>query len=60
MSWTIPHQRWTPVSGTDGVQHQQLGDAAFGVGFQNPFIFIAVFRKQFGVTPARFFDDGAG
>jgi AraC-like DNA-binding protein len=55
----VPTSAGAPVSGADGVQHQHLGDATFGVGFQNPSRFIAVSRKQFGVTPARFFDDGA-
>ena len=32
-----------------------IGDAAFDVGFENPSSFIALFRKQFGVTPARYF-----
>lgn len=37
-----------------------VGDAAFDVGFKNPSSFIAVFRQQFGTTPARFFKGNIG
>jgi AraC-like DNA-binding protein len=33
-----------------------VGDAAFQTGFENPSSFIALFRRQFGTTPARFFN----
>lgn len=32
-----------------------VGDAAFSVGFENPSSFIALFKRQFGTTPGRFF-----
>ena len=32
-----------------------VGDAAFSVGFENPSSFIALFRRQFGTTPGRYF-----
>jgi AraC-like DNA-binding protein len=32
-----------------------VSEAAFEVGFDNPSSFIALFRRQFGVTPARYF-----
>jgi AraC-like DNA-binding protein len=32
-----------------------VGDAAFSVGFENPSSFIALFRRQFGTSPGRFF-----
>jgi transcriptional regulator GlxA family with amidase domain len=33
-----------------------VGDAAFSVGFENPSSFIALFKRQFGETPGRYFD----
>jgi AraC-like DNA-binding protein len=33
-----------------------VGDAAFSVGFENPSSFIALFKRQFGKTPGRYFD----
>jgi AraC-like DNA-binding protein len=32
-----------------------VGDAAFSVGFENPSSFIALFKRQFGTTPGRYF-----
>ncbi len=32
-----------------------VGDAAFAVGFENPSSFIALFKRQFGTTPGRYF-----
>jgi AraC-like DNA-binding protein len=37
-----------------------IGDAAFDVGFENPSSFIAVFRRRFGTTPARYFGTSEG
>lgn len=39
---------------------EQVGDAAFHVGFENPSSFIALFKKQFGTTPAQYFVDRGG
>lgn len=36
-----------------------VGDAAFAVGFENPSSFIAVFRRRFSTTPARYFTPSA-
>jgi AraC-like DNA-binding protein len=36
-----------------------VGDAAFQVGYENPSSFIAVFRRTFGTTPAKYFSSDA-